>query len=53
MPNTEELLEEYAELVKRQQGEIISLQQKIEDLNETIQELQFEMSCKMNKEYDV
>ncbi len=47
------LIKEYADLIKTQQGEIIDLQKQIKLLNETIQELKFELSCELNKEYDV
>ncbi len=47
------LMKEYAELIKTQQGEIIQLQKEIGELKATIEELNFEMSCELNKEYDV
>jgi peptidoglycan hydrolase CwlO-like protein len=47
------LIKEYAELIKTQQGEIIQLQREISELKATIEELNFEMSCELNKEYDV
>ncbi len=47
------LMKEYAELIKTQQGEIIQLQREISELKATIEELNFEMSCELNKEYDV
>jgi Tfp pilus assembly protein PilN len=53
LEQAEALLQEYAELVKQQQGEIIDLKKQIEDFKATIQELQFEMCCQLNKEYDV
>ena len=40
------LIKEYAEMIKTQQGEIIELQKQIK-------QLKFEMSCELNKEYDV
>lgn len=40
------LIKEYAEMIKTQQGEIIQLRKEI-------QQLKFEMSCELNKEYDV
>lgn len=46
MPTTEKILEEYAELVKRQQAEIIDLQRDNQNLTQIIQNL-------LNKEYDV
>jgi len=46
MPTTEEILEEYAELVKRQQAEIIDLRRDNQNLTQIIQNL-------LNKEYDV
>jgi hypothetical protein len=50
---TKALLEEYAELIKTQQGEIITMQREIRNLHEVINELKFEVSCEYNKEYDV
>ncbi len=47
------LIKEYADLIKTQQGEIIQLQREIRELKATIEELQFEMTCELNKEYDV
>lgn len=47
------LIKEYADLIKTQQGEIIQLQREIRELKATIEELNFEMSCEFNKEYDV
>lgn len=47
------LIKEYADLIKTQQGEIIALQREIRELKELISELNFEMSCQLNKEYDV
>ena len=47
------LIKEYAELIKTQQGEIIDLQKTIKSLKETVEELKFELSCELNKEYDV
>lgn len=47
------LLKEYADLVKEQQGEILTLHNEIKKLKETIQELSFDLTCEMNKEYDV
>ena len=40
-------------MIKIQQGEIIELRKEIQTLNELIEELKFEMSCELNKEYDV
>ena len=40
------LIKEYAEMIKTQQGEIIEMQKQIE-------QLQFELSCQSNREYDV
>jgi hypothetical protein len=40
------LIKEYAEMIKLQQGEIIKLQKEI-------RQLKFEMSCQLNKEYDI
>jgi uncharacterized FlaG/YvyC family protein len=47
------LIQEYAELIKTQQGEMIALQKEIKNLNAVIEELKFEVSCEYNKEYDV
>ena len=47
------LIKEYAELIKTQQGEIIDLQKTIKLLKETVEELKFELSSQLNKEYDV
>lgn len=47
------LMKEYADLIKTQQGEIIELKKQIGILQDTIKELNFELSCEMNKEYDV
>lgn len=47
------LIKEYAELIKTQQGEIIDLQKTIKSLKETVEELKFELSSELNKEYDV
>jgi hypothetical protein len=40
------LIKEYAEMIKTQQGEIIEMRKQIE-------QLQFELSCQSNREYDV
>jgi uncharacterized protein YdcH (DUF465 family) len=40
------LIKEYAELIKIQQGEIIEMRRQI-------QQLKFELSSVLNKEYDV
>jgi hypothetical protein len=40
------LIKEYAELIKAQQGEIIEMRRQI-------QQLKFELSSVLNKEYDV
>jgi uncharacterized protein YdcH (DUF465 family) len=40
------LLKEYADLIKTQQGEIIEMKRQI-------QQLKFELSSVLNKEYDV
>jgi uncharacterized protein YdcH (DUF465 family) len=40
------LIKEYAELIKTQQGEIIEMRRQI-------QQLKFELSSVLNKEYDV
>lgn len=53
LEQAEVLLKEYAELVKQQQGEIIELQKQIQGLHDTIEELKFELTCELNKEYDV
>lgn len=47
------LIQEYAELIKTQQGEIIAMRKEIRNLHEVIEELKFEVSCDFNKEYDV
>lgn len=47
------LMKEYADLIKTQQGEIIALQKEIKFLHEEIEELRFELSSELNKEYDV
>ncbi len=47
------LIQEYAELIKTQQGEMIAMQKEIKNLNAVIEELKFEVSCEYNKEYDV
>jgi peptidoglycan hydrolase CwlO-like protein len=46
------LIKEYADLIKTQQGEIIELQKEIRNLQQMIEELKFELSCELNKEYD-
>jgi peptidoglycan hydrolase CwlO-like protein len=46
------LIKEYAELIKTQQGEIIDLQKKIKELHADIEELRFELTSELNKEYD-
>ncbi len=46
------LMKEYAELIKTQQGEIIQLQKEIRELKATIEELRFELTSELNKEYD-
>ena len=40
------LMKEYADLIKEQQGEIIEMRKQIE-------QLKFELSSQLNKEYDV
>ena len=47
------LINEYADLIKTQQGEIIALQKEIRHLHEEIDELRFELTSELNKEYDV
>ncbi len=53
LEQAEALLAEYAELIKTQQGEIIGLQKEIKHLREEIDELRFELTSELNKEYDV
>jgi hypothetical protein len=53
LEQAEALIVEYAELIKTQQGEIIGLQKEIKHLREELEELKFELSCRIDKEYDV
>lgn len=53
LEQAEALLKEYAELIKTQQGEIIGLQLEIKHLRGEIEELRFELTSELNKEYDV
>jgi hypothetical protein len=53
LEQAEALIGEYAELIKIQQGEIIALQKEIRHLRGEIDELRFELTSELNKEYDV
>jgi predicted RNase H-like nuclease (RuvC/YqgF family) len=53
LEQAEALIKEYAELISTQKGEIIHLQQEIKFLREEIDELRFELTSELNKEYDV
>ena len=53
LEQAEALIVEYAELIKTQQGEIIGLQKEIKHLREELEEIRFELSYQLNKEYDV
>lgn len=53
LEQAEALMEEYANLIKTQQGELIALKKENEHLREEIDELRFELSNHINKEYDV
>ncbi len=52
LEQAEALIKEYAELIKTQQGEIIGLQREIKHLRGEIDELRFELTSELNKEYD-
>jgi septal ring factor EnvC (AmiA/AmiB activator) len=53
LEQAQSLIHEYADLIKTQQGEIIGLQKEINHLREEIEELRFELTSELNKEYDV
>lgn len=53
LEQAEALLKEYADLIKDQQGEIVVLRKEIKFMQSLIDELKFELSCELNKEYDV
>lgn len=52
LEQAEALINEYAELIKTQQGEIIALQKEIHHLRCEIDELKFQLTSEFNKEYD-
>lgn len=53
LEQAEAMIREYQELIKIQQGEIIELQKQLHKMNDLISELKFDLSCELNKEYDV
>lgn len=53
LEQAEALLKEYSVLINEQRVEIIGLQKEIKYLYGEIEELRFELSNEINKEYDV
>ena len=49
----ESLIREYAEMIKTQQGEIITMQKEINNLRGMIEQLRTQLTWEYNKEYDV
>lgn len=46
------LIKEYADLISDLQEQVAGLKKENEFLREQVEELQFEMTCEFNKEYD-
>ena len=53
LEQAEALVKEYADLIRTQQGEIIGLRNEIKHLREELEEVRFELTSELNKEYDV